>query len=261
MRTRSRFCGWRLDVRESFGNGNDLFEVRSHSLAYLAAMTRRGWVQAVVFDLGGVLIDWNPRFLYRKLFDGDEARVEHFLATVCTQPWNEMHDRGKPFSENSAELCTRHPEQADMIRAYGERWSEMLNGPIHGTVEILAELAQGDRGLFALTNWSAETFPIAQARYEFLSWFDGIIVSGEEGTAKPDVEIFRLLLDRFGLSPATTLFIDDTMVNIDAARSLGFQALRFVSPLRLRNQLAARGLIETDKPLRSRPPYRVDQAI
>ena len=207
-------------------------------------MTSRRSVEAVVFDLGGVLIDWNPRFLYSKLFHGDDARMERFLATVCTQSWNELHDRGKSFSENIAELCNRHPEHGDMIRAYGARWPEMLNGPIQGTVELLAQLAQRDRGLFALTNWSAETFPIAQARYDFLKWFDGIIVSGQEGVAKPDAEIFRILLDRFGLTAATTLFIDDTTVNIKGARMLGFQALHFLSPEALHPELAARGLLE-----------------
>jgi 2-haloacid dehalogenase len=205
-------------------------------------------VDAVVFDLGGVLIDWNPRFLYRKLFNGDDARMERFLATVCTQPWNEQHDRGKLFSESIAELCTRNPEHDEMIHAYWARWPEMLNGPIHGSVEVLAELAGGDRGLFALTNWSAETFPIARARYEFLWWFDGIVVSGHEGVAKPDDEIFRLLLDRFGLTAASTLFIDDTMVNVNAARSLGLQALHFVSSKELRDELAARRLVRAAEP-------------
>jgi 2-haloacid dehalogenase len=212
-------------------------------------MKSRRPIEAVVFDLGGVLIDWNPRYLFRKLFNDDEARMEHFLATICTQPWNERHDRGISFSENAAALCARHPEHADLIRAYGTRWAEMLNGPIHGSVEVLAELANRDLDVFALTNWSAETFPIAETRYDFLRWFDGIVVSGREGVAKPEHEIFRRLLDRFGLTAATTLFIDDTRVNIRAARRLSFQVHQFVSPERLRDSLVALGLLVRDEPL------------
>jgi 2-haloacid dehalogenase len=206
-------------------------------------MAKRRPVDAVVFDLGGVLIDWNPRHLFRKLFGGDEVGMEHFLAAVCTQPWNEQHDRGRSFSESIAELCTRYPSYEGMIRAYGARWPEMLKGPIDGSVEALAELAQSGARLFALTNWSAETFPIALERYEFLQWFDGIVVSGHEGMAKPDVEIFKLLLDRFGLTASRTLFIDDTLVNVKAAHSLGLQVLHFLSAEGLREELAARHLV------------------
>jgi 2-haloacid dehalogenase len=214
-------------------------------------MPKRRPIDAVVFDLGGVLIDWNPRHLYRKLFDGDDLGMERFLTSVCTQPWNEQHDRGRSFSESIAELSTRHPSYEVMIRAYRARWPEMLNGPIDGSVEVLAELVQSGRRLFALTNWSAETFPIALERYEFLRWFDGIIVSGHEGIAKPDVEIFELLLDRFGLTAATTLFIDDTLVNVKAAHLLGLQVLHFLSAEGLREELAARHLVAATGDLQS----------
>lgn len=206
-------------------------------------MAKRRPVDAVVFDLGGVLVDWNPRHLYRKLFVGDDLGMECFLATVCTQTRNEQHDRGRSFSESIAELCIRYPSFEVMIRAYRARWPEMLNGPIEGSVEALAELARSGQRLFALTNWSAETFPIALERYEFLQWFDGIVVSGDEGMAKPDVEIYELLLDRFGLTASRTLFIDDTLVNVRAAHSLGLQALHFRSEEGLREELAARHLV------------------
>jgi len=199
-------------------------------------------VKAVVFDLGGVLIDWDPRYLYRKLLD-DEATVEEFLATVCTPEWNAEQDRGRPFAEGVAELVERHPVHAAAITAYHERWPEMLGGAVGGTVEVLAELRAAGVPVYALTNWSAETFGIARERFEFLEWFDGVLVSGEERMIKPDPAIFRLLLDRFGLDPGATFYIDDSPANVAAADRLGFDALRFTSPAQLRRDLEARGLL------------------
>ena len=199
-------------------------------------------VKAVVFDLGGVLIDWDPRYLYRKLLD-DEATVEEFLATVCTPEWNAEQDRGRPFAEGVAELVERHPVHAAAITAYHERWPEMLGGAVGGTVEVLAELRTAGVPVYALTNWSAETFGIARERFEFLEWFDGVLVSGEERMIKPDPAIFRLLLDRFGLDPGATFYIDDSPANVAAADRIGFDAVRFTSPAQLRRDLEARGLL------------------
>jgi 2-haloacid dehalogenase len=199
-------------------------------------------VKAVVFDLGGVLIDWDPRYLYRKLLD-DEAAVEAFLATVCTPEWNAEQDRGRPFAEGVAELVERHPVHAAAITAYHERWPEMLGGAVGGTVEVLAELRAAGVPVYALTNWSAETFGIARERFEFLEWFDGVLVSGEERMIKPDPAIFRLLLDRFGLDPGATFYIDDSPANVAAADRLGLDAVRFTSPAQLRRDLEARGLL------------------
>lgn len=199
-------------------------------------------LKAVVFDLGGVLIDWDPRYLYRKLLD-DEAAVEEFLATVCTPAWNAEQDRGRPFAEGVAELVERHPVHAAAITAYHERWPEMLGGAVGGTVEVLAELRAVGVPVYALTNWSAETFGIARERFEFLEWFDGVLVSGEERMIKPDPAIFRLLLDRFGLDPGATFYIDDSPANVAAADRLGFDAVRFTSPAQLRRDLEARGLL------------------
>ena len=199
-------------------------------------------VKAVVFDLGGVLIDWDPRYLYRKLLD-DEATVEEFLATVCTPEWNAEQDRGRPFAEGVAELVERHPVHAAAITAYHERWPEMLGGAVGGTVEVLAELRAAGVPVYALTNWSAETFGIARERFEFLEWFDGVLVSGEERMIKPDPAIFRLLLDRFGLDPGATFYIDDSPANVAAADRIGFDAVRFTSPAQLRRDLEARGLL------------------
>ena len=203
--------------------------------------------KAVVFDLGGVLIDWDPRHLYRKLL-ADEAAVEEFLATVCTPEWNAEQDRGRPFAEGVAELVERHPVHAAAITAYHERWTEMLGGDIGGTVELLAELRATGVPLYALTNWSAETFGIARERFQFLSWFDGVLVSGEERMTKPDPAIFQLLLDRFGLDPQATFYVDDSPANVAAASELGLDAVRFTGPERLRRDLEARGLLARSAP-------------
>jgi 2-haloacid dehalogenase len=203
--------------------------------------------KAVVFDLGGVLIDWDPRYLYRKLL-ADEAAVEEFLATVCTPEWNAELDRGRPFAEGVAELVERHPEHAAAIAAYHERWPEMVAGDIPGTVEVLAELQAAGVPLYALTNWSAETFAITRGRFEFLEWFDGLLVSGEERVTKPDPAIFQLLLDRFGLDPTATVFVDDSEANVAAARRLGFDAIRFTGHEELRRELVARRLLPRSAP-------------
>ncbi|MEX1204119.1 MAG: HAD family phosphatase [Dongiaceae bacterium] len=200
-------------------------------------------VRAVVFDLGGVLIDWNPRHLYRKLFDGDAAAMERFLDTVCTPAWNEEQDAGRPFADAVALLVARHPEQGEMIAAYDRRWDEMLAGPIDGTVAILAELKARGTPLAALTNWSAEKFPVARRRFDFLAWFDAIVVSGEIGMRKPDPRIYRHLLESRGLDASGTLFIDDSAANVTAARALGMPALQFSAPPALRADLEALGLL------------------
>jgi 2-haloacid dehalogenase len=199
-------------------------------------------IDAVVFDIGGVLLDWDPRHLYRKLFD-DEADMDRFLAEVCTLDWHAAHDLGTPFEVSCARLAAEHPEHADLIWAWGRRSEEMVAGPIDGTVEILRELL--DRGLrcYALTNMEAQTYPLRRERYDFLRWFDGTVVSASEGVAKPDPEIFRRLLSRFGLSAATTLLIDDSAANVEAARAFGIQAVRFQSPAQLRAWLEAAGVL------------------
>ena len=200
-------------------------------------------VDAVVFDIGGVLIDWNPRHLYRKLFNGDEAAMEHFLATVCTQEWNEHNDRGRPLAEGVALLTAEHPHHAELIAAFVSRWHETIAGAIEGTVEVLAELKQHGTAVYALSNWSAETFPLARPRFEFLSWFDGMVISGEEGLIKPDPRIFEVLCERYELRPETTVFVDDIAANVEAAQALGFRAIQFVRPGELRAALVDLGAL------------------
>jgi 2-haloacid dehalogenase len=199
-------------------------------------------IEAVVFDLGGVLIDWNPRHLYRQLFAGDAAAMERFLAEVCTQDWNVRQDAGRPFAEGVAELQARFPAHADLIAAYDARWGEMLAGPIEDNVALLAELAQAGVPLYALSNWSAEKFPIARGRFDFLDWFAGIVVSGEVGLVKPDPAIFRHAIERFALTPEATIFIDDSAHNAAAAATLGFAAVHMRSPGQLREELRQLGL-------------------
>jgi 2-haloacid dehalogenase len=196
---------------------------------------------AVVFDLGGVLIDWNPRDLYRTLFD-DEAEMEAFLSEVTTQEWNAQQDAGRPWSEAVEALVALHPGRRELIEAYWHRWPETLGGPIQGTVDILAEL--GSRGVrtYALSNWSAETFPLARPRFPFLEWFDGILISGEAKLVKPDPRIFAYLLDKFGLEAGSTVFIDDSAANVRAAAEAGLVAVRFMDPAHLRRELVALGL-------------------
>jgi 2-haloacid dehalogenase len=192
---------------------------------------------AVVFDLGGVLLDWNPRYLYRKLID-DEAELERFLGEICTMEWHTAHDLGVPVAESSARLAAAHPEYTELINAWGERSEEMIAGAIEGSVGILEELLQKGVRCYALTNMERETYPLRLRRFPFMGWFAGTVVSSHEGVAKPDPEIFRRLLDRFGLEAARTIMIDDSPPNIDTAASLGMTAVRFTSPIALRAALS-----------------------
>jgi 2-haloacid dehalogenase len=197
----------------------------------------------VMFDLGGVLIDWDPRHLYRKLFAGDEAAMEHFLATVCTHEWHRHHDSGRSFAEGARLLKAEHPDKAELIDAFGNREGEMMAGPIAGTVEILQELRDREVPLYALSNWPAESFPHARERFDFLGWFRGILVSGDVKVIKPDPHIFELLLERFAIDPLSAIFIDDVEVNAAAARRFGIHAIHFTNPAALRAELAGFGLL------------------
>jgi 2-haloacid dehalogenase len=191
----------------------------------------------VVFDLGGVLLDWNPRYLYRKLID-DEAEMERFLRDVCTMEWHAAHDRGVPLAQSCEALAVSHPEYADLIRAWDQRSEEMIAGPIQGTVEILQELLRTGVRCYALTNMERETYPLRLRRFPFMGSFAGTVVSSYEGVAKPDPEIFRRLLDRFDLDPARTVMIDDAAPNIETAASMGMVPVRFTSPTALRAALS-----------------------
>ncbi len=191
-------------------------------------------IDTLLFDLGGVLIDWNPRYVFRQIFDTEEE-VSYFLENICTSDWNEQQDGGGSLQEATMSLILQYPQHADPIKAFYGRWEEMLGGPISETVAILEQLhREKNYQLFALTNWSAETFPIALERYEFLQWFSDILVSGVEHLKKPDPAIYQLALQRFGLTAERTLFIDDNARNVAAAQALGIHAHHFTEPQQLR---------------------------
>lgn len=196
---------------------------------------------AVVFDLGGVLIDWNPRHLYRQLFES-EAEMERFLAEVCTLEWNAKLDAGASWSEAIEALSREHPNQADLVRAYRTRWSEMLGGSVPGTLDVLRQLKRAGIPVYALSNWALETYAETRALFPFLDEFDGVVISGEVGVGKPDPAIFRHLCERYLLAPETTVFIDDWERNVEAATRLGFVAIRFRDATQLAAELRALGL-------------------
>jgi len=199
-------------------------------------------INNIIFDLGGVLIDWNPNYMYKKLIEDDEKR-KWFLETVCTSEWNEEQDGGRLISEANNLLIQSFPEYKDWILAYYERWEEMLNGPIHGTVELFKKLKENkSHNIYALTNWSAETFPKALQLFDFLHWFDGRVVSGEEMTRKPFKEIYDIILSRFNIIAEQTLFIDDNLKNIIAAKELGINCIHFKSPEQLKEELSTYGI-------------------
>lgn len=199
-------------------------------------------VEAVVFDVGGVLLDWNPRHLYRKIFD-DETAMEHFLTEICSHDWNEQADAGRPIADITAELCARHPEQRAMIETYYARFPEMIKGAIDDTVVLLERLRARNMPLYVLSNFSAETFPIARQRFGFFDHFAGLLISGAEGMKKPDPQIYELVVERFGLSPAHTFFIDDRADNAQAAIDAGWQAHHFTTPAALEADLKDRELL------------------
>lgn len=196
----------------------------------------------VVFDIGNVLIHWDPRVLYRTIFS-TEDEVEWFLGNVCTHEWNLEQDRGRSFEEAIAEATARHPKHADAIAAYHHRWTETIIGPIAGTVAILEELKASGTPLYAITNWHQDKFRETRARFPFLGHFRDIVVSGDERLIKPDPAIYRLLLDRNGLQAADCLFIDDSPKNVAGAEAVGMKAHHFTSPEVLRATLVAAGIL------------------
>lgn len=200
-----------------------------------------GNIKNVVFDLGGVLVDWNPRHLYRKIFI-DENEMEWFLDEVCSPEWNLMQDGGRPFSVAISELSAQYPELSDKIALYFDRWEEMLGGELVGTVEILEELKSKGTPIYGLTNWSNETFPIAFSKYDCLKKLQGIVVSGDEKLLKPDPAIYRLLIERYKIKPSESVYIDDNKVNAEASAGLGFNYIHFTTSQDLRTRLRDLGL-------------------
>jgi 2-haloacid dehalogenase len=190
----------------------------------------------LIFDLGGVVLDWNPRHLFRGLIP-DETQREWFLTEVCSPEWNAQMDAGRPSAEAVAELSARYPGHAGWIRAYWERWPEMLGGLVPGTGELITDLAAAGRELYAITNFNGEVWPVTLATFPVLSHFRDIIVSGFERVTKPGPEIFALALRRFGVAAGDCLFIDDVAANVDGARAAGIAAVQFTSAAALRRLL------------------------
>ncbi len=196
-------------------------------------------MKTVIFDFGGVLIDWNPRYFYRTVFS-DEKEMEWFLANVCTGEWNARHDEGITFEENAKPLIAKFSQYATQIKQFYTGWPQMLNGEIPGTHQIVDELKKAGVTLYGLTNWSAETFPYAYEHFEVLRKMDGIVVSGQEKCIKPGEEIFKRLISRFNLQTDQCVFIDDSAANIATARALGFDTIHFQNAEQLRKELAKR---------------------
>ncbi len=203
----------------------------------IGAKLQTTMIDTIIFDLGGVLIDWDPRHVYKKIFSSEEE-MEYFFSHICTHEWNITQDAGRPLQEGTELLVKQHPEYEAEIRAFYGRWEEMLGGPVEESVSILKRLKEiNSRPLYALTNWSAETFPVALKRYDFLHWFDGIVVSGEEKTRKPFPEIYQILISRYDITPENALFIDDNLDNVEAAKSHGIHGIHFTTADALRKDL------------------------
>lgn len=203
-------------------------------------MTQLPQPHIVIFDLGNVLLQWDPRLLYSKLFP-DKAKMEYFLTVVCPPEWNLEQDRGRSFAEAVAEATGRHPSQRSDITAWLDRFDEMIPGPIEGTVRILEQLKAQGVTCYALSNWSAETFAKTRPRFKFFDLFDGLVISGEEKVIKPDPKIYQIICKRYGFNPADAVFIDDSLPNIQAATKLGFHTIHFHDPARTREELNSLG--------------------
>ncbi|MFN5641592.1 MAG: HAD family hydrolase [Sphingobacteriales bacterium] len=200
-------------------------------------------INTIIFDLGGVLIDWNPDYLYEKIFSDPEQR-KWFYENVCTPDWNEEQDAGRGLQKATELLISKFPEHEENIRHYYGRWTEMLKGPIQGTVEVFKELKDSGRyKIYALTNWSQETFPVALERFDFLHWFDGRLVSGEEMTRKPFPDIYEKLIQRFSIDPTKALFTDDNLRNLKPAEEIGMKTIHFINPDQFRIELVKLGLL------------------
>jgi 2-haloacid dehalogenase len=199
--------------------------------------------KSVIFDLGGVLLDWDPRHLYRKLFNGDDAAMERFLSEICTMSWHLQHDAGRPFEETCPELKLKHPGYDALIDAFADRHGEMTAGAITGTVMLLERLSAQGVPLYAITNYPAQTFPVAQKNFSFLALFRDVAVSGVERVLKPSAELFNILLRRNNLVAGEAIFIDDSIKNVEAAHALGLHAIHFRSADELERELSALGVL------------------
>jgi len=190
-------------------------------------------IKTIIFDLGGVLVDWNPEYVFLKEFKGDRVKMNWFFDNICTSSWNEEQDGGKLMKDATEERIKLFPDYERLIKMFYGRWEEMLKDEISGTVEILYKLKNKNYRLIALTNWSAETFPVAIRKYKFLELFEGIVVSGEIKMLKPLKEIYNYTLNKYNLDPKQCIFIDDRLNNVEGAIKCGIKAIQFESPKKL----------------------------
>jgi 2-haloacid dehalogenase len=200
-------------------------------------------IKNIVFDFGGVLIDWNPHYFFDNYF-GSAEKATWFLENICHYAWNLQMDGGKPFAEGVAELSAQHPEWRQAIEDYHTHWIDMIGEEIEGSAAVVRRLKEAGYGVYGLTNWSSETFPLIRNDYEVFSLFEGIVVSGEEHLLKPDRKIYECLLDRYGLRAEESLFIDDNADNVAGAKVVGMEAIRFESAEQIERELKDRfGLV------------------
>ena len=200
-------------------------------------------ITAIIFDYGNVLLEWDPRLVYRRYFRNDDEGMENFLKEIKFAEWNAEQDKGRPFEEGIALLSGEHPHRAMLIQAYHDHWQDSIGAAIWGSVEILKQLKLKGYPLFGLSNWSAETFPFALSKYDFFHLFDDMVISGYVGCVKPDPAIYNLLLDKIGKPAKECLFIDDSSVNIQRAKQMGFVTIHFKSPSELNDELIQMGIL------------------
>jgi len=200
-------------------------------------------IKAIIFDFGGVLLNWDPRHLFKRFFPDQPKVMETFLKEIDFYNWNAQQDKGRPFSEGISVLSTQYPQHAHLIQAYFDYWEDSITEAIQGTVDILQTLKHKGYPLFGLSNWSAETFPRAQHKYSFFDWFDEIFLSGAVGMIKPDPAIFDLFLSKTGYSAPECLLIDDSQPNIDTAKMMGFITIHFTTPEQLQTNLQRMNLL------------------
>ena len=194
-------------------------------------------IQAIIFDFGNVLVEWNPRHVYRRYFPNDDEGMERFLHEVSFMDWNAQQDKGRTFADGVAELSEQFPHHAELIQAYHDNWQDSIGEAYHGTIELLKRLKTAGYPIYGLSNWSAETFPYARDKYDFFNMLDDMVISGEVGSIKPEPEIFEILLGKIGKPANQCLFIDDAPANIEQARRMGFAAIRFESAEQLEREL------------------------
>lgn len=195
-------------------------------------------IDTIIFDLGGVLVDWNPKYIYRKVFNYDEDKVQWFLNTICTSEWNVEQDGGRTIAEAVSLKIAEFPQYEKWIRLFYTEWEGMFSGAIDDNVALFKKLkASGNYNIYALTNWSAETWPKALKLFPFYHDFDGVVVSGQEKTRKPFIEIYKIIINRYNIKPENTVFIDDNIENVATANKIGLNGIHYYNHLQLLDDL------------------------